>query len=149
MRSGVGVDIFGIFPSVVLLSEALPLDLELESIVEPLGVQILLYDPEILIIDLDRRRSRIRAVQDRVGSSLRQDIDMENVVDLPLSGKFKLVCQIQELILDSEWAVSFTSEFQGGLVSCEVSSLEPNQISDLETGIVAFPFIIGSFRNLL
>ena len=74
---------------------------------------------------------------------------MEYVVNLPLSGKFQSVSQIRELILDLEWSVTFTSVFRRGLVSCEVSSLEPNRISDLESGVVTFPFIIGPFQDLL
>jgi len=74
---------------------------------------------------------------------------VEYVVNLPLSGKFQSVSQIRELILDSERSVTFTSEFRGGFIGREVGSLEPNRISDLETGIVVFPFIVGSFRNLL
>ena len=129
--------------------EALPSDLELESVSEPSGIQVLLYNPEVLIVNLNRRGSRIYAIWNRVGNSLGQDINVEYIVNLPLSRKFQLVSQVRELILDSERSMTFTSEFQGGLVSCEVSSLEPNRISNLETGIVAFPFIIGSFRNLL
>jgi len=54
----------------MFLSEALPSDLELESILEPSGIQVFLDNPEFLIVDLNRRRSGIYAVRDSVGSRL-------------------------------------------------------------------------------
>ena len=51
---------------------------------------------------------------------------MEYVVNLPLSGKFQLVDQIRELILDSERAVVFTSEFRRRFIGREVSGFEPD-----------------------
>jgi len=54
----------------MFLSEALPSDLELESVSEPSGIQVFLYNPEFLIVDLNRRWSRIYAVRDSVGSCL-------------------------------------------------------------------------------
>jgi len=74
---------------------------------------------------------------------------VEYVVNLPLSRKFQSVSQIRELILDSEQSVTFTHKFWGWLIGCKVGSFEPNRISDLETGIIAFPFVISLFRDFL
>jgi len=51
---------------------------------------------------------------------------VEYVVNLPLSGKFQSVGQIRELILDSERAVAFASEFRRRFIGCEVSGFEPD-----------------------
>jgi hypothetical protein len=68
----------------MFLHEALPLDLELESIVEPSGIYILLHDPEVLVVNLDQRQGWVCSVGDCVRLHFRKDIGMENIVDFPV-----------------------------------------------------------------
>ena len=44
-----------ILPGIVLFWKSIPLDLELETILEPLSVDILFHNPEILVIHFNRR----------------------------------------------------------------------------------------------
>jgi hypothetical protein len=68
----------------MFLHEALPSDLELESVSEPSGIYVLLHNPEVLIINLDWRQGQVHSVWDCVRLHLRKDINMENVVDFPV-----------------------------------------------------------------
>ena len=84
-------------------------------------------------------------VQNCVRSCFGQDIDMEHIVNLPLGRKFESVGQVRELILNPERAMSFASELRGRFISHAVGSFEPNRISNLKTGVVAFPFVVRPF----
>jgi hypothetical protein len=68
----------------MFLHEALPSDLELESVSEPSGVYVLLHNPEVLVVNLDWGRGQVRSVRDHVRLCLRKDINVENVVDFPV-----------------------------------------------------------------
>ena len=50
------IDAVHVFPGIMFLQKSIPSYLELETILEPLSINILLHNPEILIIDLNRRR---------------------------------------------------------------------------------------------
>ncbi len=75
----------------MLFAKALPSDLELELVPEPLCVDVLLYDIVVLVVDFDWWQWQVLAVWYHVRFCFRQDIDMKNVVDLPMSGELKLV----------------------------------------------------------
>jgi hypothetical protein len=65
----------------MFLHETLPSDLELESIMEPSGIYILLHDPEVLVINLDQRQGWVCSVWDCGRLHFRKDIDVENIMD--------------------------------------------------------------------
>ena len=78
----------------MLLQKSIPLYLELEAISEPSSIDILLHNPEVLVIDLHRRWRWLPTSRNCVGLCLRQDVDMENIVDSPMRGQLEAVSQI-------------------------------------------------------
>jgi hypothetical protein len=76
----------------MLLREAFPLDFELEAIAEPPCIHVPLHNPEVLIADLDRWGSRVGVVWNCIRSRLRKDINVEHIVDFPVSREFQSVC---------------------------------------------------------
>jgi hypothetical protein len=68
----------------MFLREPIPVDFELESISEPTSIDVLLYDPEVLVVNLDGQWCWFLLMQDCVGLRFGEDINMENIVNPPL-----------------------------------------------------------------
>ena len=78
----------------MFLREYLPLNLELESVSEPLSIQILLNHPVIFVIYLYRGQSRLLTLGDHVGFCLGKNIDMEHIVNSPSWRKLEVISQV-------------------------------------------------------
>ena len=112
----IGIDTICIFPSVMLLRKSIPSYLELEAISEPLSIDILLHNPEVLVVDLHRRWRWLLMSWNCVRLCLQQDIDMENIVDSPTCRQLKVVSQIQELVLDLKGTMPIACELWRGFI---------------------------------
>jgi hypothetical protein len=84
----IGIDIISILPCIV------PPNLKLESISEPSSVDVLLHDPEVLIVDLHGWWSRFPPMWDRIGNGFGKDIDMKYIVNFPLCGQGESICEV-------------------------------------------------------
>ena len=73
---------------------------------EPSSIDILLHNPEILVVNLNRRWHWLLTLQNCVGLCFQQNINMENIVDSPTHRQFKAIGQIRELVLDFKGAMS-------------------------------------------
>ena len=89
------INVVGILPCVMLLFETFPSNLVLESVAEPLGINVLLDSPEVLIIDFDWGWRWVTMMWDHVGFDFRKDINIENIVDFPMRQEFEPVRQIR------------------------------------------------------
>jgi hypothetical protein len=112
----VGVDIISVLPCIVFFGKTVPPNLELESISEPLSIDVLLHDPEILIIDFHRRWSRFPSMWDRIGDGLGKDINVKYIMNFPFCEQGESIREIRELLGDLKRAVSFARQFWRWLV---------------------------------
>jgi hypothetical protein len=80
----VGIDIVSVLPCIVLFQKPVPPNLKLESISEPSSIDVLLHDPEVLIVDLHGWWSRFPPMWDHIGNGFRKDIDMKYIMNFPL-----------------------------------------------------------------
>ena len=101
----------------MLFRKPIPSYLELEMISEPLSIDILLHNPEVLIIDLHRRWRWLPMSRNCVGLCLRQDVDMENIMDSPMCRQLEAVSQIRKLVLDLKGTVPFACKLWRGFIS--------------------------------
>ena len=76
-RSTARVDVVRVFPSIIVLLESLPPNLELEPVTEPTGVHVLLYNPKFLVIHLHGWWLRFATIRDCVRLRFRQHVDVE------------------------------------------------------------------------
>jgi hypothetical protein len=79
-------DIICILPGVVLFRKPIPVEFKLELIAEPMSIDVLLHDPEVLVIDHDRQQSRLLLMWDCIRGSLGKDVNMEYTMNLPFCG---------------------------------------------------------------
>jgi hypothetical protein len=80
----VGIDIVSILPCIMFFRKPIPPNFKLESILEPSSVDVLLHDPEVLIVDFHRQWSRFPPMWDHIGNGLGKDINMKYIVNFPL-----------------------------------------------------------------
>jgi hypothetical protein len=90
----VGVDIISILPCIVFFGKPIPPNLELESISEPSSVDVLLHDPEVLIVDLHGQWSRFPPMWDHIGNGFGKDVDVKYIVNFPLHGQGEPVREV-------------------------------------------------------
>src|SRR5882757_10969348 len=64
LRAITSIDVIGILPGIVILLKTFPMNLELETIAEPLGIHVLLHNPKLLVVSLDGWQSWLVSVQD-------------------------------------------------------------------------------------
>jgi hypothetical protein len=119
----VGIDIVSILPCIVLFRKPIPLNLKLESISEPSSVDVLLHDPEVLIVDLHGRWSRFPPMWDCIGNSLGKDVDVKYIVNFPLRGQGEPIREVRELFGNLKWAMSLACQLRRWLVCREVCRL--------------------------
>ena len=68
----------------MLLRESFPLDLELESVVKPSGIDVLVDDPVLFAIDLDQGWRWVHMLGDCIWFCFREDVDMEDIINFPV-----------------------------------------------------------------
>jgi hypothetical protein len=90
----VGIDIVSILPCIMLFQKPVPPNLKLESISEPSSVDVLLHDPEVLIVDLHRWWSQFPPMWDRIGNGFGKDIDMKYIMNFPLRGQGESIREV-------------------------------------------------------
>jgi hypothetical protein len=119
----VRIDIISILPCIVLFQKPIPPNLKLEPISEPSSIDVLLHDPEVLIVDLHGWWSQFPPMWDRIGNGFGKDVDVKHIVNFPLRGQGESICEVQELFGDLKWAVSLACQFRRWLVCREVCCL--------------------------
>jgi hypothetical protein len=90
----VGVDIISVLPCIVFFGKPVPPNLELESISEPSSIDVLLHDPEILIIDFHGRWSWLLSMWDHIRDGLGEDINVKYIVNFPLCRQGESICEV-------------------------------------------------------
>jgi hypothetical protein len=90
----VGIDIVSALPCIVFFRKPVPPNFKLESISEPLSINVLLHDPEVLIIDFHGRWSQFPLMWDHIGNGLGKDINMKYIVNSPLCGQGELIHEV-------------------------------------------------------
>jgi hypothetical protein len=86
LGSLIGIDIVSVLPCIMLFGKPIPPNLKLEPISEPLSIDVLLHDPEVLIVDFYRQRGRSLLMRDRIGDGFGKDVNVKYIVDFPLHG---------------------------------------------------------------
>jgi hypothetical protein len=90
----VGIDIVSVLPCIMLFQKPVPPNLKLESISEPSSIDVLLHDPEVLIVDLHGRWSRFPLMWDHIGNGFGKDVDVKYIVNFPLHGQGELIHEV-------------------------------------------------------
>jgi hypothetical protein len=80
------VDVIRVLPGIVLLRKPVPTNFKLESILEPMSVDVLPHYPEVFVVDFDGWQSGFSAMRDRIWDCFGEDVNMEYIVNLPLGG---------------------------------------------------------------
>jgi hypothetical protein len=112
----IGIDIVSVLPCIVLFRKPVPPNLKLESILEPSSIDILLHDPEVLIVDLHGWWSRFPLMWDRIGNSFGKDVDVKCIMNFPLRGQGESIREVQELFGNLKQAVLLACQLQRWLV---------------------------------
>jgi hypothetical protein len=90
----VGVNIISVLPCIMFFGKPIPPNLKLEPISEPLSVDVLLHDPEILIVDFHRRWSWFLPMWDHIGDGLGKDVNVKYIVNFPLCGQGESIREV-------------------------------------------------------
>jgi hypothetical protein len=77
------VNIVCIFPGVVFFGKTLPMDFKLKTIVEPVCVDVLFHDPEVLIVNLDGQWHWLMSMWDHIWYCFGKHINTEHIVNFP------------------------------------------------------------------
>jgi hypothetical protein len=90
----VRVDIISVLPCIMFLGKPVPPNLELELISEPLSVDVLLHDPEILVVDFHGQWSQFPSMWDHIGDGLGKDVNVKYIVNFPFCGQGESIREI-------------------------------------------------------
>jgi hypothetical protein len=63
-------------------------------ILEPLSIDVLLHDPEVLIVDLHGWWSRFPPIWDHIGNGFGKDVDVKYIVNFPLCGQGESIREV-------------------------------------------------------
>jgi hypothetical protein len=90
----VRVDIISVLPCIMFLGKPVPPNLELELISEPPSVDVLLHDPEILVVDFHGQWSQFPSMWDHIGDGLGKDVNVKYIVNFPFCGQGESIREI-------------------------------------------------------
>jgi hypothetical protein len=71
-----------------------PPNLKLELIPEPSSIDVLLHDPEILIVDFHGWWSWFPPMWDRIGDGFGKDVNVKYIMNFPLCGQGESIREV-------------------------------------------------------